>query len=63
MRVSEKLARGATLPQGSWHGVNPRTQVVPAKKGRKAPYRRQPRRKREAEDDDHRGGLARLRPS
>ena len=44
MRVSEHLAQGRPLPRGDWHGVDPRTHVVPAKKGRSAPYRRQPRR-------------------
>lgn len=55
MRVSDRLAQGASLPRGSWRGVNPQTQVVPAKKGQKAPYRRQPRRKRDqlADTDRH----------
>lgn len=58
MRVSEKIAQGAVLPRGSWHGVDPRTQVVPAKKGRKAPYRRQPRRKQDAALRSQDGGRA-----
>ncbi len=44
MKVSEKVEQGQSLPRGSWHGVDPRTKVVPAKKGQKAPYSRQSRR-------------------
>lgn len=45
MNVSQKVVQGQPLPRGSWRGVDPRTKVVPAKKGTKAPYRRQSRRK------------------
>ncbi|PSR31232.1 MAG: hypothetical protein C7B46_17080 [Sulfobacillus benefaciens] len=45
VKISDKLAQGAALPRGDWHGVIPRTQVVPAKNGRKAPYRCRPRRR------------------
>lgn len=44
---SKKVAQGQALPRRSWHGVNPRTKAVPAKKGRKVPYCRQTRRKGE----------------
>lgn len=52
MKVSEKVAQGQSLGRGSWQGVDPRTKIVPPKKGKKAPYRRQFRRKgdRAAED-------------
>ena len=29
--------------RGSWHGVNPVTKTVPAKKGKGAPYKRKPK--------------------
>ena len=48
MRVSEQLRDGASLPREDWRGMDPRTRVVPAKKGRKAPYQRQARRRRES---------------
>lgn len=47
MKVSEKLAQGRSLPRGTWHGVDPRTKVVPARKGQSAPYRRHDRRRRD----------------
>ncbi|PSR32456.1 MAG: hypothetical protein C7B44_15350 [Sulfobacillus thermosulfidooxidans] len=47
MRTHDYLQQGGSLPRGSWHGVNPATQVVPPKKGKRAPYRRQSRRKGE----------------
>ena len=45
MRISDALKQGRSLPRQSWGGCDPRTKVVPAKKGRQAPYRRQPRNK------------------
>lgn len=55
MKTSDRLRRGQRLPRGSWQGVHPRMRVIPARKGRKAPYRRQPRRRkanhRKDEDD------------
>lgn len=44
MTLSKKLAQGQALPRGHWHGVDPRTKVVPAKKGKQAPYQRKSRR-------------------
>ncbi len=55
MRTHDYLRQGGTLPRGSWRGTDPRTKVVPAKKGQKAPYRRQPRRKnRDIRSEDFR---------
>lgn len=54
MRVSEKIAQGQSLPQGSWRGVDPRTKVIPAKKGKAAPYRRQARRKGDVAQEQRR---------
>jgi hypothetical protein len=47
MRTHDYLRQGGSIPRGSWRGIDPRTKVVPAKKGKAAPYRRQPRRKGE----------------
>lgn len=43
-RLSDKLRHGASLPRGHW-SVDPRPRVVPAQKGRHAPYRRTARRR------------------
>lgn len=52
MKVSEQLESGRALPRGDWQGVDPRTKVVPPKKGKNAPYRRQARRKNARADGD-----------
>ncbi|PSR30163.1 MAG: hypothetical protein C7B46_18190 [Sulfobacillus benefaciens] len=46
-RLSDKLRHGASLPRGHW-SVDPRPRVVPAQKGRHAPYRRTARRRASA---------------
>jgi hypothetical protein len=46
-RLSDHLKNGRSLPRGSWHGVDPQSRVVPAKKGRRAPYHRQTRRQQD----------------
>ncbi|MCL5117036.1 MAG: hypothetical protein M1272_07800 [Firmicutes bacterium] len=51
MKVSERLEQGQSLPRGSWRGVDPRTKVVPAKKGQKSPYSRQSRRKSDGAEE------------
>lgn len=45
MRVTEKIAEGKRLGRGRWGQVDPRTRVVPAKRGKHVPYQRQSRRK------------------
>ncbi len=45
MRLSERIEQGQSLPRGQWGPVDPRTRVVPAKRGKGALYQRQPRRK------------------
>ena len=47
VKLSEKIAQGYALPRGDWQDVDPRTKIVPPKRGKHAPYRRQPRRKGE----------------
>ena len=44
MKISEQLAQGRSLPRASWGTLDPRTQIVPAQKGGRAPYHRKPRR-------------------
>lgn len=47
VKLSEKIAQGYALSRGNWEDVDPRTKVVPPKRGKQAPYRRQTRRKGE----------------